>query len=204
MVGFIADGVFPEAPLPDAAGSLAETGARRRLLAATGGEERSGEGGFDRRYPAGEIRIAIGQRNQQMQMIVQKHDRIQHDRVQLAAMFDGLAKQCAGGIAVEDRCPPLCDEGEEESATGLNRPPIVGHRMIFDQRASAGNGAVGEYAHPTRLSAHTVPVPIRSLNCKSRACKLNTCVIKLIRCGTKLERCVLNSRIPGQSLIPLP
>ena len=143
-VGFIADGVFPEAPLPDAARSLAEPGARSRLLAAAAGEERSREGGFDGCDSAGKIGIAIGQRDQKMQMIVQQDDRTQHKRVQLAAMLDGLAKQCARGIAVKDLCPPLGDNGEEERATGLNRPPIVGHRASLDQPVLPGNRAVGE------------------------------------------------------------
>lgn len=57
-VSFVADGVFPEAALPDTAGSLAQARGGTRLFAATGDKEGAREGGFDVGDPPGEIKVA--------------------------------------------------------------------------------------------------------------------------------------------------
>lgn len=75
-----------------------------RLLAAARGEIASREGGFDPGDPLGKIRVAIGQGDEQMQRIVQQHDRLKGKGVQLTAMLDGLAQQDAGGFVCEEPC----------------------------------------------------------------------------------------------------
>ena len=136
---FVSNRVFPKPALPDAARPLADAGAESRLLAAAGGEVASREGGLDQGEPPGKIRVAIGQRDEQMQMTVQQHDRLQHKWVQRAAMLDGVAKQYTGGFVCEEGGPAFGDEGEEECAAGLNRPPIVGQELNVNYDGSPGN-----------------------------------------------------------------
>lgn len=70
---------------------------------------------------------------------MQQHDGIQRERVQLPTMLDGPAQKSAGRFAGEDRRSALGDEGEEERATGLDRPTIIGHDLNVNRLDSPVN-----------------------------------------------------------------
>lgn len=148
-VVFVADGVFPEPSLPDSAGSLSKPRAGARLLGSASSEEGSCEGRLDAGHSPGEIEVAIGKRDQQMQVIVKQHDCLHQKRVQFSAMFDGLAEHHSRGVVFKEGCPMLGDQGEEECPTKLECTPIVGHIGFLLWGASTSKKSVGEYAYPT-------------------------------------------------------
>ena len=78
---FMANGVFPEPALPDAAGLLANAGIGAALFRATGREVGAGEPGFEKPQADGEVGIPARQRYEQVQVIGQQDDRVDFKRM---------------------------------------------------------------------------------------------------------------------------
>src|SRR5258707_1209781 len=100
-VFLIADGVFPETALPDAARLLANAGCGAVLFSAAGCEIGASESGFEQAQAQREIGVAARQRHEQMQMIGQQSDGVDVKRMEGLATRDRLTQQATGLVVGE-------------------------------------------------------------------------------------------------------
>lgn len=134
----VADQVFPESALPNAAFAASPSIGTDRLVPTARCQEYPGESKFDLGPADGEIRVALRKHPDAMQVIGQQYCGKDFDGVLSSYRLKCVAEDAAGGRFIEQRTPSIGDDGEE-ICRGFGAPAaVLGHNGIVSRRSNPG------------------------------------------------------------------
>jgi len=122
-ISVVADGVLPESPLPD--GLLAfGTPALAALRVLMGLEIAASESFLDQTPSGREIRVALGQSPERMQVVRKDDVGIDLEGMTRTDLLDGSQEKCDRPRFSQQRAPMLGDEREEITSAGDADAPV--------------------------------------------------------------------------------
>jgi hypothetical protein len=127
QVGLIANGVLPEAPLPDASPAILPARTTPLLLDATTKKPRACETLLEVGPTGREIGIVCRQRPDGVQVVRQQHDGLDSKRPAPGGFLHRLPQPGSRSGLSEDRRAGFGHQGEEERPSGHERSAILGH-----------------------------------------------------------------------------
>jgi hypothetical protein len=123
-IALVANGVFPIAPLPDAAFALGGTAFRNAFAAGEAARKRR----FDQPPARGKIRIALGHGPDRVEMIGQNHHRLDREGM-TPPRLTNRDPQILDAFRQQGKPPLRQIDGEEEAAPGEEVAAVTGHAV---------------------------------------------------------------------------
>lgn len=125
--GFVADGMFPETALPDAAFILFLSRIATGGFGSTSGEVVHGERRFDQTPAGGIVFVAVGKSPNAVQVIGQQDNGIHVERMVRANRLHGGAKGRACRFRGQDRAAEVGYQCEEVGTAGKKEAAVFRH-----------------------------------------------------------------------------
>lgn len=158
QVRVVADRVLPKPPLPNPASAISLMRRTLLLFDATRGEPCLSETLLHQCPSFGEVRVAVRQRPDRVQMVGQKYERLDVKRPALLAPVKGFAQTSTRHLVTQEAGAVLRHQREEEGSTRHNGAAIPGHGRSVAQAMRTVRTAMGGWSAQRTLRLHVSPV----------------------------------------------